>query len=154
MEDYEYIMAKCRKHHFTGWDENELRSCQEVLPSLTREELLRLYGSRWVDGSLKKTVFKVLFADKVGKREERIMKLPTDELILEFKDKKCGNIALIRKEMRNRYKANLNGDRTKIASVFNMSLKSDRQWVMSQVRKAEHEVAREHESYWKTVWKK
>ncbi len=82
MEDYEYIMAKCRKHHFTGWDENELRSCQEVLPSLTREELLRLYGSRWVDGSLKKTVFKVLFADKVGKREERIMKHKPCEAVL------------------------------------------------------------------------
>jgi hypothetical protein len=64
----EYIMAECRKSHFTRWDESELRSCQEVLPNLMREELVKLYRSKWVDDKLRKTVFKVLFADKVGKR--------------------------------------------------------------------------------------
>ena len=72
MTDYEYIMAQCRKSHFAGWNEDDLRACQEVLPNLTREELVKLYRSKWVDDKLRKTVFKVLFADKVGKREQRI----------------------------------------------------------------------------------
>ena len=27
MTDYEYILAQCRKYHFTVWDEKELREC-------------------------------------------------------------------------------------------------------------------------------
>ncbi len=93
MTDYEYIYQQAKKFHFSGWDESELRSCQEVLPNLTREELVKLYRSKWVDDKLKKTVFNVLFADKVGKREERIKALDIDTLIEEFKDKKSGNVA-------------------------------------------------------------
>ena len=37
MTDYEYIYQQAKKSHFTQWDENELRMCQEVLPNLTRE---------------------------------------------------------------------------------------------------------------------
>ena len=83
MTDYEYILAQCRKYHFTKWDENELRECQSVLPNLTREELVSVYRSRLLDERhpLKKTAFKVLFADEVGKREERIKNLETDALI-------------------------------------------------------------------------
>ena len=40
------------------------------------------------------------------KREERIKNLSTDELIEEFKDKKSGNVSLIRNEMKCRYKEN------------------------------------------------
>ena len=140
MTDYEYILAQCRKSHFTKWDENELRECQSILPNLTREELVSVYRSRLLDERhpLKQTAFKVLFADKVGKREERIKNLDTDALIEEFKDKKSGNVALIRKEMRERYKANKGFDRSKIASAFNASSKGDQQWVKSQVRKEQY----------------
>ena len=140
MTDYEYILAQCRKYHFTKWDENELRECQSILPNLTREELVSVYRSRLLDERhpLKQTAFKVLFADKVGKREERIKNLDTDALIEEFKDKKSGNVALIRKEMRERYKANKGFDRSKIASAFNASSKGDQQWVKSQVRKEQY----------------
>lgn len=102
MTDYEYFMAQCRKYHFTKWDENELRECQSILPNLTREQLVSVYRSRLLDERhpLKQTAFKVLFADKVGKREERIKNLETDALIEEFKDKKSGNVALIRKACR------------------------------------------------------
>ena len=43
MTDYEYIYQQAKKSHFTQWDENELRMCQEVLPNLTREQLVKLY---------------------------------------------------------------------------------------------------------------
>ena len=134
MTDYEYILTKCRKFHFTQWDENELRECQSLLPNLTRQELVSIYRSRLLYDKhpLKQTAFKVLFADKVGKREERIKALDIDTLIEEFKDKKSGNVALIRKELRERYKAGK--DKMKIASIFNVSTKSDQQWIKSQVR--------------------
>lgn len=135
MTDYEFIMAQCRKFHYTKWDENVLRECQEVLPNLTREQLVSLYRSRLLDEKhpLRQTVFKVLFADKVGKREERIKNLPTEKLIVEFGDKKSGNVALIRKEMRERYMAGR--DKTLIATAFNNATKSDQKWMKSQVRK-------------------
>ena len=140
MTDYEYIMAQCRKYHFTKWDEEELKLCQSLLPNLTRAELVSVYRNRLLDNKhpLKETAFKVLFADKVGKREERIKALDTDALIAEFQDKKSGNVALIRKEMHDRYKENKGYGRSKIAAAFNVSTKSDQQWVTSQIRKEQH----------------
>ena len=151
MTDYEYIMAQCRKFHFTKWDENVLSDCQSLLPNLTREELLSVYRSRFLDEKhpLKQTVFKVLFADKVGKREERIKNMPTDQLIEEFKDKKSGNVALIRKELRERYKDNR--DRVMIEIAFNASTKSDQQWVKSQIRKGQYGNTGNN-NQWKKTW--
>lgn len=89
-----------------------------------------------------------LFADKVGKREERIKNMPTDQLIEEFKDKKSGNVALIRKELRERYKANR--DRVMIEIAFNASTKSDQQWVKSQIRKERY--GNTGNNQWKKTW--
>ncbi len=135
MTDYKYIMGQCKKFHFTTWDEDALRECQSIMPNLTRDELVRVYRSRLLGEKhpLKQTAFKVLFAEKVGKREERIKTEDTDALIQEFLDKKGGNVALARKELRERYKAGK--DKQKIAGVFNVSTKSDQQWVKSQIRK-------------------
>ena len=156
MTDYEYIIEQCRKFHFTKWDENVLRECQSILPNLTREELVSVYRSKMLDERhpLKQTAFKVLFADKVGKREERIKTLDTDALIAEFQDKKSGNVALIRKEMRDRYKENKGYDRSKIAVAFNASTKSDQQWVTSQIRKEESANTNNNNQWKKPAWKK
>lgn len=154
MTDYEYIIQQVKRFHFTKWDENVLRECQSILPNLTRAELVSIYRSRLLDEkhSLKQTAFKVLFADKVGKREERIRNLPIDELIEEFKDKKSGNVALIRKELRERYKAGK--DKQKIAGIFNVSTKSDMQWVKNQVRKEQCGDSNSQNYQWKkTSWK-
>ena len=154
MTDYEYIMGQCKRYHFTSWDENALRECQSIMPNLTREQLVKVYRSRLLDERhpLKKTAFKVLFADKVGKREERIKALDLDALIEEFKDKKSGNVALIRKELRERYKAGK--DKQKIASIFNVSTKSDQQWVKSQVRKERYGNSGGSNYQWKKpLWK-
>ena len=136
MTDFEFILTKCKKNHFMPWNEEDLMECLEILPSLERNELLRLYRSPWVDdGRLKKEVLNVLFADKIGKREERIKNLPTGELIEEFKERRSGNIALIRKELRERFKQNRQDDRRKITLAFNASIKADQQWVKIQIRK-------------------
>lgn len=154
MTDYEHIMALCKKYHFTQWDDNVLRECQSIMPNLTRGELVNVYRSRLLADNhpLKQTAFKVLFADKVGKREERIKALDIDALIEEFNDKKNGNVALTRKELRERYKAGK--DKQKIAEVFNSSTKSDQQWVKSQVRKERYGDSNGNNYQWKKPsWK-
>ena len=156
MTDYEYIIEQCRKYHFTRWDENVSRKCQSILPSLTREKLVSFYRSKLLDERhpLKQTAFKVLFADKVGEREERIKALDTDALIAEFQDKKSGNVALIRKEMRDRYKENKGYDRSKIATAFNASTKGDQQWVTSQIRKEQYANTNNNYQWQRPAWKK
>ena len=135
MTDFEYIFQQVKKFHFTTWDDTELRKCVDMLPSLSRQELISLYRNRWLkeEKVLREAIFNTLFRDQIGKREQRIKELSIDDLILEFKDKRSGNVALIRKEMRERYKAG--HDKQKIAAVFNASSESDQQWVKTQIRK-------------------
>lgn len=73
--------------------------------------------------------------DKIGKREERIKNLDTADLIEEFKDKKSGNVALIRSEMQTRYKEGK--DCKIIAEAFNASNEKDKQWVKLQDRSSD-----------------
>ena len=138
MKEYEYIMAQCRRFRSLKWDETELSRCKEMLMALSREDLLRVYLSRFMVASpLKEAVFKLLFADKIGKREERIKTMPVEELIAEFQDKKGGNVALARKEMHERYKRNKGDERAKIWQAFNSATKADQQWLKSQDRREE-----------------
>lgn len=149
MTDYEYIIKQAKKFHFTKWDDEELRKCVDMLPTQSRQELFSLYRSRWIEQEkiLKEAIFNNLFADKVGKREERIKNLDIDALIEEFKDKSCGNVSLIRKELRERYKAGK--DKQKIATLFNSSTKSDQQWVKSQIRKERYGDSGSKNYQWK-----
>ena len=135
MTDYEYIYQQVRQAHYKGWNDVELRKCVEMLEGLSRQELTFLYFSRWVkeDKVFRMSVFNTLFKDKVGKREERIKNADIDVLIEEFQDKQSGNVSLIRKEMRERYKAGK--DRQKIAMAFNSATKSDQSWLKWQIRK-------------------
>ena len=135
MEDFEYIMRECRKSHYTQWNETVLEECVAKLTKLTREQLFSLYRSKWLTEKdpLREAAFKALFADKIGKREERIKNMETVALIEEFKDKKSGNVALIREELCRRYKEGK--DRQMITETFNNSTKGDQQWVKSQMRK-------------------
>jgi hypothetical protein len=147
MTDFEYILQNAKLFHYKGWEDGELRKCVNMLPNLSRQELVTLYRSKWVNekSALKQSIFNLLFKEKIGKREERIKNLDIDALIEEFKDKKGGNVALIRKEMHNRYKANK--DRQKIAEVFNNSTKSDQQWLQSQIRKEKYGESKQ--MHWK-----
>ena len=138
MTELEYILKQVKFFHYKGWETGELRKCVDMLPKLSREELLALYRSRWVSEGdpIKENIFNILFKDKVGKREQRIKTEDTDALIMEFKDKKGGNVSLARKELRNRYKAGK--DKQKISAAFNSSTKSDQQWLKWQIRKEQY----------------
>lgn len=139
MTDYEYIIKQLRKCHFTGWDDKVMRECIDRLPNLSRQELTALRLSKWVkDYALfKEAIFNILFADKIGLREQRIKELNTEALIEEFKDKKSGNVSLIRNEMQNRYKEGRDCDI--IAEAFNASNARDQQWVKSQEKSKEEQ---------------
>ena len=125
MSDYEYILKQARKFHYSKWTDEELRKCVDMLPNLSREELTALIMSKWTRDAkvLRESIFNILFKEQIGKREERIKNLDTDALIEEFKDKKNGNVALIRKEMQNRFMENKDCD--KIAEAFNASVEKD-----------------------------
>ena len=137
MSDFEYIYQQVKKAHFSRWSDEELRKCVEMLVGLSHEQLFSLYSSKWLKGDkvMREEVFKCMYMDKIGKREERIKNLPTDELLEEFKDKKSGNISLIRNEMKYRYKENVDDDRIKIATAFRNSSLSDQNWIEHQERK-------------------
>ena len=132
MTDYEYIIKQLRKCHFTGWDDKVMRECIDKLPNLSRQELTALSLSKWTIDypSFRESIFNILFADKIGLREQRIKELDTQALVEEFKDKKNGNVSLIRSEMQNRYKEGR--DCEIIAEAFNASNEKDQAWVKKQ----------------------
>ena len=134
MTDYEYILQQAKKAHYSGWNDAELRKCVDMLTGLTHEQLFALYTSKWLkdDKQLKDEVFRKLFAEQLGKREERIRNLSTEELIEEFRDKGSGNVSLIRSEMQERYKAGK--DKADIAIAFMASNKSDQKWIKAQMK--------------------
>ena len=138
MTDYEYIIKQARKFHYSKWTDEELRKCLDMLVGLDRQELVSLYMSRWIaeEKILKEELFKILYADKLGKREERIKEMELKELIEEFQDKKSGNVSLIRNELKHRYKEGLDEEKIIIANAFKESRsKGDQQWIELQLRR-------------------
>ena len=140
MTDLEYIVKQAKLFHYKGWEAGELRKCVDMLPNLSREELSSLYRSRWKeDKTFREAIFNTLFKNQIGKRETRIKEMDTVSLIEEFKDKKSGNVSLIRNELRERYKANK--DRPLIVAAFEKSNKSDQQWVKNRIKEENEGVA-------------
>ena len=141
MSDYEYIFKQAKLFYYKGWPKDELRKCVDMLPNLSREELLSLYRSRWLkdDKTFRDVIFNTLFKDQIGKRETRIKEMDTAALIEEFQDKKSGNVSLIRNELHERYKAKK--DRPLIAAAFEKSNKSDQQWVKNRIKEENEGVA-------------
>ena len=137
MTNCEYILKQAKLFHYKGWEEGELRKCVDILVGLSRQELIALYTSRWIVGvkTLRDEIFKILYMDRIGIREERLKEMSTNELINEFEERQSGNITLIRQELRHRYKEDLGDDRVKITAAFNRATKGDRMWVELQIRK-------------------
>ena len=138
MTDFGYILKQARKFHYSKWTDEELRKCVDMLPNLSRQELLSLYTSRWITGEkiLKEEIFKILYMDRLGEREERYKEMSTNELINEFEERSTGNVSLIRQELRIRYREDMGDDRIKIAAAFRNGTKGDQQWIELQMRRA------------------
>ena len=132
MTDYEYILKQARKFHYSKWTDEELRKCVDMLPNLSREELKTLTMNKWTREAkiLRENIFNILFADKIGIREQRIKDMDTAELVNEFNDKKSGNVSLCRVELRERYQSGR--DMQEIATAFNNSGERDQSWLKKQ----------------------
>ena len=132
MSDYEYILKQARKFHYSKWTDEELRKCVDMLPNLSREELTALTMNKWTKEAkiLRENIFNILFADKIGIREQRIKDMDTAELVNEFNDKKSGNVSLCRVELRERYQSGR--DMQEIATAFNNSGERDQSWLKKQ----------------------
>ena len=137
MTDFEYILKQAKLFHYKGWDEEEMRKCVDMLVGLSRQELIVLYTSRWLTGvkPIREEIFKILYMDRIGMRDERVKDLSTNQLINEFEERKGGNIAILRQELRHRFIECLDDDRIKITAAFNRATKGDRMWVELQNRK-------------------
>lgn len=137
MTDCEYILKQAKLFHYKGWDEEEMRKCVHMLVGLSRQELIVLYTSRWLTGvkPIREEIFKIIYMDRIGMRDERVKELSTNQLINEFEERKGGNIAILRQELRHRFIECLGDDRIKITAAFNRATKGDRMWVELQIRK-------------------
>lgn len=135
MTDYEYILQQAKKAHYSKWNDEELRKCVDMLPNLSRQELITLTLNKWTKEAkvLRECIFNILYKDKIGKREERIKNLETNALIAEFLDRNSGNVALCRVELKERYKADR--DMEEIAEILARSNKSDQAWLEKQQKK-------------------
>ena len=138
MTDYEYIIKQAKKLYYTQWSEEELRKCVDMLPALERDDLVSLCHCKWIKKVMKEEIYKILYMDRIGEREERFKDMSTNELINEFEEKSCGNRSLIRQELRHRYKQDLGDDRIKIAAVFGNGTKGDQQWLELQLRRGSY----------------
>ena len=49
MSDFEYIIQQVKKFHYSGWNDEELRKCVDMLPGLTREQQVSLFRSKWIE---------------------------------------------------------------------------------------------------------
>jgi hypothetical protein len=137
MEKIKYILKQVRKYHYMPWDSDELEKCIDILRDLPRHELLLLNRNKWVsdDSMLKAELIKILYADEITKREERIVDMDTDELINLFLNKTDGYVNLAREELKRRYQENLGNNRAKICLAFAQSSQKDFKWIETQMKK-------------------
>ena len=140
MTDYEYIISKVRKFHFTKWDDGELRKCVEMLPGLSRQELIMLYRSKWLDNepTLKDAIFNLLFKERIEERDRKIKAMNVDELIENLHNEN-GYGKFIVLEMKERYDSLDDGDKVKILDTLSETTKGNRKWAEGKRRKLDAE---------------
>ena len=127
-------MAQCRKYHFQDWDDQELRKCLDMLPSIPREQLISLYRSKWVTSDvvkngkvLKDAIFHQLFKERIEERDRRIKAMSIDELIENLQDEN-GYGKFIVLEMKERYDSLEDEEKVKILDTLSATTKANQKW--------------------------
>ena len=125
MTDYEYIIKQVKRFHFSGWDDDELRKCVDMMPTLSRQELISLYRSKWIEHekTLKEAIFNLLFKD----RNRKIKAMSVDELIENLHDEN-GYGKFIVLEMKDRYDSLDDADKVKILDTLSETTKANQNW--------------------------
>lgn len=129
MTDYEYILQQARKFHYTKWDDGELRKCVDMLETLTRQELVLLYNSKWISGEkfLKETIFQLMFKERIEERDRKIKEMSVDELIENLHDEN-GYGKFIVLEMKERYDSLEGEEKVKILDTLSETTKANMRW--------------------------
>ena len=129
MTDYEYIFQQMKKAHYSGWDDEELKKCVDMLPTLNREEQLALYRSKWIEHekALKEAIFNQLFKERIGERDRRIKAMSVDELIENLHDEN-GYGKFIVLEMKDRFDSLEDKDKVKIIDTLSATTKANQRW--------------------------
>lgn len=133
MTDYEYIVQQVKKFHYSGWNDEELRKCVDMLPGLTREQQVSLYRSKWIEHekTLKDAIFHLLFNARIEERDKKIKAMNVDELIENLHDEN-GYGKFIVLEMKERYDSLEDGDKVKILDTLSKTTKGNLKWAESK----------------------
>ena len=136
MTDYEYIVQEAKRAHYSGWDDEALRKCVDMLSGLTREQQLSIYRSKWVahEKALKDAIFNLLFKERIGERDRKIKAMSVDELIENLKDEN-GYGKFIVLEMKERFDALDDGDKMKIIEALSATTKANQRWAEGKRKK-------------------
>ena len=129
MTDFEYIYQQMKKAHYKGWDDDELRKCVDMLPTLSREEQLTLFRSKWIEQekALKEAIFNQLFKERIGERDRKIKAMNVDELIENLHDEN-GYGKFIVLEMKERFDSLEDCDKIKIIDTLAATTKANLKW--------------------------
>ena len=129
MSDFEYIIQQGKKFHFSGWNDEELRKCVDMLPGLTREQQVSLFRSKWIEHekTLKEAIFNLLFKDRIEERDKKIKAMNVDELIENLHDEN-GYGKFIVLEMKERYDSLEDEDKVKILDTLSETTKANQKW--------------------------
>ena len=136
MTNFEYICQQAKKFHFTGWDDEELRKCVDMLPTLSRDEQLALYRSKWIgnEKALKDVIFNQLFKERIGERDRKIKAMNVDELIENLHNEN-GYGKFIVLEMKERYDSLDHDDKLKILDTLAETTKANQRWAEGKRKK-------------------
>lgn len=129
MTDYEYIYQQMKKAHYSGWDDEELRKCVDMLPKLSRQEQISLYRSKWLvnEKVLKDAIFQLLFHDRIEERDNKIKAMNVDELITNLHaENGYGKFVVL--EMKERFDSLENDDKMKIIDTLSATTKANQKW--------------------------
>ena len=129
MSDFEYIIQQVKKFHYSGWNDEELRKCVDMLPGLTREQQVSLFRSKWIEHekTLKEAIFNLLFKDRIEERDRKIKAMNVDELIENLHDEN-GYGKFIVLEMKERYDSLEDEDKVKILDTLLETTKANQNW--------------------------
>ena len=136
MTDYEYIYQQVKKAHYSGWNDKELRKCVDMLPMLSRDELLALYRCKWMgnEKTLKESIFNLLFKERIGERDRKIKAMSVDELIENLHDEN-GYGKFIVLEMKDRFDSLEDKDKIKILDTLSATTKANQRWAEGKKKK-------------------
>ena len=145
MTDYEYIYQQMKKAHYKGWSDEELRKCVDMLPTLSREEQLTLFRSKWIEQekALKEAIFNQLFKERIGERDRKIKAMNLDELIENLHDEN-GFGKFIVLEMKERFDTLDDEDKMKIIDTLSATTKANQKWAEGKMKKMNKEKKEEN----------